>query len=83
MTPRAVPPRCVTCNLPYTTCPGHMGHIDLSMPMYNPTVFGNLFKLMRCATLTLTKNPVDTPATLTFSSVWQHPLAQVHVLLLP
>jgi len=40
--------RCVTCALPYTSCPGHIGHIELAMPMYNPTVFTNLFKLMRC-----------------------------------
>ena len=32
--------RCTTCGLLYTHCPGHFGHIELAVPVYNPLVFG-------------------------------------------
>lgn len=35
--PRA--PRCGTCSLSYNMCPGHFGHIELPMPVYNPIIF--------------------------------------------
>lgn len=31
--------RCATCSLNSFECPGHFGHVDLSVPLYNPLVF--------------------------------------------
>eukprot|EP00698_Gefionella_okellyi_P015266 TRINITY_DN4306_c0_g1_i1.p1 TRINITY_DN4306_c0_g1~~TRINITY_DN4306_c0_g1_i1.p1 ORF type:complete len:1591 (-),score=451.91 TRINITY_DN4306_c0_g1_i1:696-5468(-) len=39
--------RCGTCKLNRTECPGHMGHIELPLPIYNPLLFLELFKLLR------------------------------------
>lgn len=38
---------CMTCGLTYKDCPGHMGHIALSVPVYHPLLFNLLFKLLR------------------------------------
>jgi DNA-directed RNA polymerase I subunit RPA1 len=38
---------CLTCNLDYFTCPGHFGHINLALPVYNPVFFKELVKLLR------------------------------------
>ncbi|QDZ25257.1 subunit A of DNA-directed RNA polymerase I [Chloropicon primus] len=27
---------CTTCRLPHSSCPGHFGHIELCLPLYNP-----------------------------------------------
>jgi len=37
---------CPTCSLD-EDCPGHMGHIELAAPVYNPFLFIDLLKLMR------------------------------------
>lgn len=34
---------CLTCNLDYLKCPGHFGHIDLALPVYNPIFFKGPF----------------------------------------
>ena len=39
--------RCVTCGNPQRTCPGHFGHIELPVPVYNPLQFDGLTKLMQ------------------------------------
>jgi hypothetical protein len=31
--------RCATCKQAYMSCPGHFGHIELAVPVYNPLVF--------------------------------------------
>ena len=31
--------KCVTCGLSYSHCPGHMGHIELAVPVYHPLLF--------------------------------------------
>ena len=31
--------RCTTCNLSASHCPGHFGHIELPLPVYNPLIF--------------------------------------------
>ena len=31
--------RCATCQQGYMACPGHFGHIELAVPVYNPLVF--------------------------------------------
>ncbi|WAR08032.1 RPA1-like protein [Mya arenaria] len=30
---------CFTCNQPSLHCPGHMGHMELAMPVFNPLLF--------------------------------------------
>ena len=39
---------CPTCGLSEMFCPGHMGHISLPMPVYNPVLFGTLVKVCFC-----------------------------------
>ncbi|KAF5840614.1 hypothetical protein DUNSADRAFT_16129 [Dunaliella salina] len=39
--------RCGTCSLPYSMCPGHFGHIELPVPVYNPLIFNNMYKILR------------------------------------
>lgn len=46
---------CLTCNLDYFQCPGHFGHIDLALPVYNPVFFKELVKLLRNACLSCHK----------------------------
>lgn len=42
---------CLTCNLDYYQCPGHFGHINLVLPLYNPIFFRELIKLLRSSCL--------------------------------
>jgi DNA-directed RNA polymerase I subunit RPA1 len=42
---------CLTCNLDYFQCPGHFGHINLVLPVYNPIFFKELVKLLRATCL--------------------------------
>ncbi|KAM3719071.1 DNA-directed RNA polymerase I subunit [Dirofilaria immitis] len=37
---------CETCHQQGTYCPGHMGHIQLDVPVFNPLLFGFTFSLM-------------------------------------
>lgn len=30
---------CITCRLNQSSCPGHFGHIELPVPVYNPLLF--------------------------------------------
>ena len=39
---------CGTCGLNYVHCPGHMGDIQLPLPVYHPVFFSTLYKLLRC-----------------------------------
>ena len=34
--------RCFTCGQGFVACPGHIGHISLVLPVYNPVFFRNL-----------------------------------------
>ena len=38
---------CTTCGLTYTQCPGHMGHIALTVPVYHPMLFPTLMTIMQ------------------------------------
>ncbi|KAH6595364.1 hypothetical protein BASA50_005882 [Batrachochytrium salamandrivorans] len=38
---------CATCSLGYSSCPGHFGHIDLSVPVYNTINFKLMYKLLQ------------------------------------
>lgn len=42
---------CETCSLIYMNCPGHCGHIELSVPVYHPLHFKALYQLLqaKCA----------------------------------
>ena len=38
---------CATCKLDSFSCPGHFGHIELSVPVYHPLLFKQLYNLLR------------------------------------
>ena len=40
--------RCATCSLSSKDCPGHLGHMELPIPVYNPLLFSELYRLLRC-----------------------------------
>ncbi|EGG19637.1 RNA polymerase I [Cavenderia fasciculata] len=41
------PDLCVTCGDHYLRCPGHFGHIELSLPVYNPVLFPTMIKIFQ------------------------------------
>ncbi|XP_071384604.1 DNA-directed RNA polymerase I subunit RPA1 [Centroberyx affinis] len=48
---------CSTCCQDFNNCPGHLGHVELPLPVYNPLFFDKLYLLIRgsclmCHTLT-------------------------------
>ena len=43
--------KCTTCGLSSYECPGHFGHVEVSVPLYNPLVFMTLFKVLRVSCL--------------------------------
>ena len=38
---------CATCRLSALHCPGHFGHIDLNVAVYNPLTFTTVLRLLR------------------------------------
>ncbi|RLV94583.1 DNA-directed RNA polymerase I subunit [Spathaspora sp. JA1] len=42
---------CTTCGLDEKFCPGHMGHIELPVPVYNPLFFNQLYIYLRASCL--------------------------------
>ena len=38
---------CATCRLGAMHCPGHFGHIELAVPVYNPLTFSTVVRLLR------------------------------------
>ncbi|XP_053735910.1 DNA-directed RNA polymerase I subunit RPA1 [Synchiropus splendidus] len=38
---------CSTCCQDFNSCPGHLGHVDLPLPVYNPLFFDKLYLLMK------------------------------------
>lgn len=38
---------CTTCNLTSLGCPGHVGHIELPVPLYHPTFMDQVLRLLR------------------------------------
>ena len=38
---------CATCSLSYGLCPGHFGHIELVVPVYNVVLFRDLYGLLK------------------------------------
>ena len=54
---------CVTCGQIYLHCPGHCGHIELTVPVYHPLHFASLYMLLRakcsvCHALRMSKTRV-------------------------
>lgn len=39
--------RCITCGQEGLQCPGHIGHIELLFPVYNPFLMDKLHKLLK------------------------------------
>src|SRR3989338_4393142 len=42
---------CSTCGLDSFECPGHMGHIDLAVPLYNPLFFPMMMRVLKTTCL--------------------------------
>ncbi|CCF60409.1 hypothetical protein KAFR_0K00540 [Kazachstania africana CBS 2517] len=42
---------CTTCGLDEKFCPGHVGHIELPVPVYNPLFFNQLYIYLRSSCL--------------------------------
>ncbi|KAI0014813.1 beta and beta-prime subunits of DNA dependent RNA-polymerase [Xylariomycetidae sp. FL0641] len=38
---------CTTCNLAQPNCPGHVGHIELPVPVYHPVFMDQILRLLR------------------------------------
>lgn len=38
---------CSTCCQDFNSCPGHFGHVELPLPVYNPLFFDKLYLLIR------------------------------------
>uniref|UniRef100_A0A8C6K5N5 DNA-directed RNA polymerase n=2 Tax=Nothobranchius furzeri TaxID=105023 RepID=A0A8C6K5N5_NOTFU len=38
---------CSTCCQDFNNCPGHFGHVELPLPVYNPLFFDRLYLLIR------------------------------------
>ena len=38
---------CVTCGMGFQQCPGHLGHIELCVPVYNPLTFSALLQFLK------------------------------------
>ncbi|KAI4894429.1 hypothetical protein NFI96_010484 [Prochilodus magdalenae] len=54
---------CSTCTQDFNNCPGHFGHVDLHLPVYNPLLFDKLYMLVRgsclsCHMLTCTRTAI-------------------------
>ncbi|XP_068596137.1 DNA-directed RNA polymerase I subunit RPA1 [Brachionichthys hirsutus] len=54
---------CSTCCQDFSNCPGHMGHVELPLPVYNPLFFDKLFLLLRgsclaCNMITCPRAPI-------------------------
>ncbi|XP_047441523.1 DNA-directed RNA polymerase I subunit RPA1 isoform X2 [Mugil cephalus] len=43
---------CSTCSQDFNNCPGHLGHVELPLPVYNPLFFDKLYLLIRGSCLT-------------------------------
>ena len=54
---------CQTCSLSERDCPGHLGHIELCVPVYNPISFRTMLRLLKskcfkCHALRMSKQKV-------------------------
>ena len=56
---------CPTCGLTVAQCPGHVGHINLSAPVYNPFLMKDVYRLLKskcfaCHRLRIHGSKIDT-----------------------
>ncbi|CAI5442080.1 unnamed protein product [Caenorhabditis angaria] len=56
--------KCLTCNQYDRHCPGHMGHIQLTVPVFNPLLFQFTYNLLKgtcvhCHRFTCKSNGID------------------------
>ncbi|KAM5193373.1 DNA-directed RNA polymerase I subunit RPA1 [Mantella aurantiaca] len=54
---------CATCAQDFRNCPGHLGHIELPLTVYNPLLFDKLYLLVRgscfhCSLLTCSRSTI-------------------------
>lgn len=40
--------RCVVCNMGWSDCPGHFGHIELAEPVYHPGLLAHVMRRLKC-----------------------------------
>lgn len=38
---------CATCRLTSDDCPGHCGHVEMVVPVYNPVLFPQMFNVLK------------------------------------
>ena len=55
---------CATCNQKASTCPNHMGHINLAIPLYHIMFFDVTKKLMKCVCFKCSKLLVSPDTTI-------------------
>tara|TARA_R110002050_G_scaffold180748_1_gene314283 strand:- start:1031 stop:2413 length:1383 start_codon:yes stop_codon:yes gene_type:complete len=48
MGPTSFSERCQTCHQPSRRCPGHIGHVELPLPVYHPLLFPALYTILKC-----------------------------------
>ena len=46
---------CATCLLTVDHCPGHIGHINLPLPVCNPLLYSNILQLIKLSCITCHK----------------------------
>lgn len=46
---------CGTCNKIFNVCTGHIGHIDLTIPVYNPFFLSTVYKILRISCVECSK----------------------------
>ena len=56
---------CPTCGLTMVSCPGHVGHIQLCAPIYNPFLMKDVYKLLKakcfgCDRMRIHPNKINT-----------------------
>ena len=57
---------CPTCHLTQKECPGHMGHIELPVPVYNPILFTTMYSLLKQKCMSCHKFRTDESTTRVF-----------------
>ncbi|XP_021350780.1 DNA-directed RNA polymerase I subunit RPA1-like [Mizuhopecten yessoensis] len=57
---------CGTCGQNFVHCPGHMGHIVLPLPVYNPVYFSTLYQVLRGSCFNCHRLTVSTLSTILF-----------------
>jgi len=59
---------CPTCGNGYFHCPGHAGHIELCVPLYQPLLFPRLLQILRMKCLNCHQFRLDRHQTLLYAA---------------